>query len=77
MIPEHTAGNIGKSLQRCSGLQKITLCTGYGSASKQVLEFHDTHLHLESISEELINVFLELNHLLLDKVCIHICDRPL
>ena len=77
MLSEHLAGNIGKSLQRCSDLQKITLCTGDGSASKQVLEFQDIHLHLESISEDLINVFLELNHLLLVKVCCHISGRPL
>ena len=62
------AEKIGQSLQPCSCLEDVTLCVGEGSTTKQVLKFQDTQLHLDSVSEEFVTIFLELSPILLEEV---------
>ena len=62
------AKSIGQCLQKCTALEDITLSSGEDSAPKQVIKFHDSHLNLESISEEFVSMLLAISPTCFKKV---------
>ena len=61
------AKKIGQSLRHSSGLDDLTLCVRGDPETKQMLNFQNTQLQLDSVSENFLIMLLELNEKLLQK----------
>ena len=67
------AQRFGEGLQKCPHLYDVTVSTSDDPTLTQGLTFQDSHLQLESASEELVTILLQLHPELLQNVrCIHV-----